>query len=513
MTGQWPSVAAQGSCGLGNFFFYFLKCILLWLAVFSGVSLAASSHETYFNGTDHALDVYRICGETPGKTLMIIGGIQGDEFSGVLAVDHFVDISLKRGSLILVPRANMPSIMAGRRQVNRDLNRTFGSEHDRVSGKYEEELASVLKALMKESDFLLNLHEGSGFYSPVWISQDRNPLRYGQSLIADAAMFRKKDGTVLDLEAKALDVVERINCDIPDRRNHFHFNNHRTMEEDSLHKEQRNSATFYALTQQEIPAFGVETSKTLPTHMKVQHHIHAIKAFFDILEIVPEFPALSLTPPVLDYLVVSVDGYPPVVVRKNETLELLRGAHLTITDVVANYSRGFSVQIDGFEGKNHLGRGVTLETSVRVRVLKDHQPCGSIALRVREEPQPLPLLAKKSEEEGLAYQLRINDRVFWIPDGTEVDIPCGAVFEIMDVASGSLDPWDLVVNFKGFVANPDNNTGEDRRVPMDTARDLWVRYSEGQRGLVYPVETSLNGRVLGGFKVRLREKDCARPGE
>lgn len=54
-------------------------------------------HTVFFEGTDHELHVYNIYGEIPGKTLLLIGGIQGDEPGGFLSVDHIMQtlISLK----------------------------------------------------------------------------------------------------------------------------------------------------------------------------------------------------------------------------------------------------------------------------------------------------------------------------------------------------------------------------------------------------------------------------------
>ncbi|MDY0163739.1 M14/M99 family metallopeptidase [Desulfobotulus sp.] len=489
-----------------------------WLLCIFGGPVSASTgqgrctHQTYFEDTDHALDVYRICGEEAGKTLMIIGGIQGDEPAGFLAADHYVDLTLKRGNLIVVPRANLPSIVESKRQIRRDMNRCFGTAGP--GGDYEGKVVEVLKDLMGESDLLLNLHEGSGFYAPRWISKERNPLRYGQSLIADAAQYGRRDGHILDLGAMADFVVKKMNAQIPEAGHHFHFNNHRTLEEDSLHKEQRNSATFYALTQREIPAFGVETSKSLPLKMKVQHHIHAINGFMEFLDIVPEIPALRIPPPVLDYLVVSVEGYPPFVVKKNERLEVPQGSVLRVSQVVANYPRGLSVRMDGVDGVNILGRSVTLRENVRVRVFKDHEPCGSVAIVLRDFSHKPGFRTEQPQGEGLSYQVRIDATVFWIPDGAMVDVPLGAIFEILAVESGQTDPMDLVVNFKGFVPNTSYNTGEDRGYPIDTAKDLWIRYSEGGKGLVYPVETSLKGKRIGGFKVRLQPQSGgdARPG-
>ena len=61
-------------------------------------------HTVFFEGTDHELNVYRINGQQPGNTILLIGGIQGDEPGGFLSVDLYADISLAKGNLIVVPR-------------------------------------------------------------------------------------------------------------------------------------------------------------------------------------------------------------------------------------------------------------------------------------------------------------------------------------------------------------------------------------------------------------------------
>ena len=57
-------------------------------------------HEVFLPNTDHELNVYRIFGEEPGKTIMIIGGIQGDEPGSYLTADLYADIHLKKGTIL-----------------------------------------------------------------------------------------------------------------------------------------------------------------------------------------------------------------------------------------------------------------------------------------------------------------------------------------------------------------------------------------------------------------------------
>jgi len=139
-------------------------------------------HTVFFEGTDHELHVYNIYGEIPGKTLLLIGGIQGDEPGGFLSADHYADINLAKGNLIVVPRANFKSIVLYQHKVNDDMNRKVAEDR---KNNYETKIVEILKKLINESDCLLNLHDGSGSYSDKWEGPERNPTRYDQSIIAD----------------------------------------------------------------------------------------------------------------------------------------------------------------------------------------------------------------------------------------------------------------------------------------------------------------------------------------
>ena len=119
------------------------------------------THTVYFEDSDHELSVYRIYGKKNGKTLMIVGGIQGDEPGGHLSADLYADFSLSKGNLIVVPRANFLSIVLKQRQINEDMNRKF-AESGRAN--YESKIVDILKKLIAESDCFLNLHDGSGFF-------------------------------------------------------------------------------------------------------------------------------------------------------------------------------------------------------------------------------------------------------------------------------------------------------------------------------------------------------------
>ncbi|MDI6686853.1 MAG: hypothetical protein QME06_01395, partial [Desulfobacterales bacterium] len=78
-------------------------------------------------------------------------------------------------------------------------------------------------------------------------------------------------------------------------------------------------------------------------------------------------------------------------------------------------------------------------------------------------------------------------------------------FEIVDVIGGPGDPSDMIVNFKGYVGNTGNNTGEDRGYVINTARDLWKRYSLNKNGISYRVVVTCNEKQVGELFVDLKE--------
>lgn len=495
--------------------FGFQTCVwILAMTVLAAHPLVAGqrTHTVFFEGEENELHVYRIIGNTPGKTLLIIGGIQGDEPGGFLAADFYADFSLRSGNLIVVPRANFPSILKNERQINQDMNRKFLDDQAGVASRstYETRVVGVLKKLICESDCFLNLHEGSGIFSERWISDMRNPKRYGQSIIADDEVLEPaRDGSAVDLAAMAGLVIEKINDNIHNEKFHFHFNNHRTRHSDSLHKEQRRSATYYALNVCKIPAFGVESAKSLGLEEKVRQQIYAINGFMDILGIVPETPGIDLKKPEMQYMIISVNDSIPVVVSRMQHLKIQRGDTVQVHDVVANYERGLSVDILGVGNEfNDMKKKLTINDSTRIEAKKDFYACGSVFLDLDETGSQAPkqLTVSDSEKTGkIRYKLKINGHVRIVDNYSQVTLKYGDKLVIEDVIAGEVDPSEYVVNFKGFVGNHSKNTGEDRGYLIDTAAGvLMPRYSRDKKGKNYHVLTTLEGREVGKIYIAIQ---------
>ena len=457
-------------------------------------------HTVYFKGTDYELNVYRIYGKETGKTLLLVGGIQGDEPGGYLSVDHYADFSLAKGNLIVVPRANFRSIVVNRRKINDDMNRKFAED---LKSNYETKIVAILKKLIGESDCLLNLHDGSGFFSQKWEGFHRNPKRYGQSIIADCEIYKDPiTGQTLQLGDMARSVCQQINQKITNPRHHFHFNNHKTGKKTSLHKEQRKSATYYALNTCGILAFGIETSKSLPLEQKVRHHNLAINAFMERLDIFPETPGLNLDRPVLNYLVVSINDSLPIVVKARQSLSLNSGDTIMVSHIEANYERGLSVDIIDYGTVNDIRKKFRITTPTKIIVRKDYHPCGRIYLKLGgggEKKVSEVAVSDKHQPvlDILLFKIKINGKERIFQNYDHVELVKGDRLEIVDVIFSIENPSDLVVNLKGYVGETSNNTGEDRGYVVNTGRDLWKRYSLKKKGKYYQVVVSNNGDTFG----------------
>lgn len=97
-----------------------------------------------------------------GPSLLVIGGMHGNEATGIEVVARLRDVPLpiERGTLT-VALGNIEAIKRGERFIDgKDLNRYFTDEHVEESseGSTEEKRAQLLAALIRESEVVLDIH-------------------------------------------------------------------------------------------------------------------------------------------------------------------------------------------------------------------------------------------------------------------------------------------------------------------------------------------------------------------
>lgn len=207
-------------------------------------------------GTPYQTAYYVKTGATPGPTIVVIGGVHGDEIAGYLAARRLKNWTVQSGTLVVVPDANVPAIKANRRFVGRNMNALFPGK---ANGDGNERLAYALWQLIKSSkpDLLLTLHESRGFYS-----QDR--ARYGQTFTFDLPDYRDRFAAV----AVATNAFI-IQSGAPGR------------ERFSLKMEAFPTCPTYCATRWlGVPATSIETARPLPLAKRVNYQVAALRAFF-----------------------------------------------------------------------------------------------------------------------------------------------------------------------------------------------------------------------------------------
>ena len=494
----------------------FQKLVFFCLVLVSIGSFAKTEHQIHFEDTDHELHVYKIYGQKPGKTLLIIGGMH-NEPGGYVAADLFADVKLKKGNLIVVPRANMPAVVTNKRAINGDMNRTFddtprhGHQHT-----YEHDIVAILKELIKESDALLNLHDGSGFYRPTWQSELENPKRWGQSIITDRATFNsEKTGEVLQLAERAKRVVDKVNTMVDNPQHIFHYKNTKTKDPDSIHKEQRQSATFYALYEQNVESYGIETSKNIRSlDTKVTYQTMIINAFLDEYGIEIDNQLAKLPQPKLDYLLISRNGQRPQGFKNGEVLNINAGDTITVNAAFTNYQRGVTVDIENYNGLNDIGKPITIDEPTTVRVLKDKYLAGSLyvntlatneststpiaSLQMTKQPQQQVLAASSIEPAHLVIE--INGKTQKLNHGDAVSLLPTDILKLVSYQNQIAQRQASQINFVGFVGNKKANDGEDRGYEITLAK-LIKRFSLHGEGKKYRIKAEQGKQTLAQFYV------------
>ena len=226
-----------------------------------------------------AFSLHKVGKEGTGKTVLIVGGIQGDEPGGFhaasLLVTHY---TFENGNVWVVPNLNFPSIVHSSRGEFGDLNRKFASVSP-TDPDYQtiERIKSIITH--NEVDLVLNLHDGSGFYSENFKDEMHNPKRWGQSVIIDQESI--ESDSFQKLGEIGREVVKKANTGFSRDIYHYSLKNTKTNEGDD---EMAKTLTYFAINHNKA-AFGIEASKSLNKAERVFCHLNVIEAFLQRADI------------------------------------------------------------------------------------------------------------------------------------------------------------------------------------------------------------------------------------
>ncbi len=230
----------------------------------------------FYQNTNHKTD----------PTLLVIGGIQGDEPGGFNAASILAtNYRFHRGNVWIVPNLNFYSILKRSRGVHGDMNRKFS-----MINVNDPEFSTVTKIkniiLQEQVDVVLNLHDGSGYYRPFYKDKLHNPNRWGQSVIIDQEKINAIQ--YFELANIANKVIRKVNEKVEDKEHIYHLKNTNTAKGD---KEMEKTLTYFAIKHGK-PAFGLEVSKQFGTVKRSYYHLLMLEEFMKHLgiEFTRDFP-------------------------------------------------------------------------------------------------------------------------------------------------------------------------------------------------------------------------------
>lgn len=209
-----------------------------------------SSAATIMQGSELSTEIYVADSGVIGPTVIIIGGIHGDETAGVIAAEALIKLKPVKGKVVVLPRANKPACESNVRTMYymEDLNRCFPGDKEGSLSEYA--AAAIFEKIIGYSpSIVIDLHE-----SKEKFGEDAASL--GQSLIIS------EQGDSAEI---VLDILEKLNEKV-ETGNEFTFTS-------GAPKGSLNSEISKLLC---IPAITVETWSGQIMEARVKNHIDAV---------------------------------------------------------------------------------------------------------------------------------------------------------------------------------------------------------------------------------------------
>ena len=208
-------------------------------------------------GTERETALYIITAPEEGPTVMVMGGVHGDEPAGYEAAQIVSTWLVDRGSLLVLPRANAPAVATGTRfpEGTLNLNRIFPGN---AAGSPTERLAASIYAVMAE-------------YRPLWVV-DLHEARVFERLQFDAlgqTIIYPEDGAQIELIEQ---IIAGMNSSITENLHKFQVKRGGVA-----------GGTISASRSLQLESFTVETTQELPLQDRIAQHLDAVRLLLSSL--------------------------------------------------------------------------------------------------------------------------------------------------------------------------------------------------------------------------------------
>ncbi len=135
-----------------------------------------------------------VTGATDGPTLLVLAGVHGDEYEGMVAIPRLfagIQPADLRGALLMIPVCNVPAYKSAQRSSPVDglnLARVFPGQPD---GSITQQIAYwICEKLLRQADFMIDLHTGGIAYElPLLVGYVHDAGAYGQASLGAARAF------------------------------------------------------------------------------------------------------------------------------------------------------------------------------------------------------------------------------------------------------------------------------------------------------------------------------------
>jgi len=146
------------------------------------------------DGGTWRLPFLSVAGASEGPTLLVMAGVHGDEYEGIVAIPQLfegIQPGDLRGRLLMMPVCNVPAYESARRGSPIDglnLARVFPGQRD---GSITEQIAYwICEKLLRQADFMIDLHTGGIAYElPLLIGYVHDEGAFGQASLGAARAF------------------------------------------------------------------------------------------------------------------------------------------------------------------------------------------------------------------------------------------------------------------------------------------------------------------------------------
>jgi hypothetical protein len=163
----------------------------------TGAATTPEPADTIMDGTRYETPVYVVEGAESGPTAVAVGGLHGDERTGIRAAERMLEWDVAAGRIVAIPRANMVAVERDTRQgPEGDLNRKFPPGEMPTT-----ELARALwnRIEAAEPDVVVTLHSSKGLYGlhRDFVGQAVFPTEAGGAMpVAESAVTTVNDAVV-----------------------------------------------------------------------------------------------------------------------------------------------------------------------------------------------------------------------------------------------------------------------------------------------------------------------------